>query len=143
MDNNSQISINKLKELTEKINLKDLVHKKKDIINYEVECGYAVGNFIAKKYNTYKIQEVFLSKGTNFPNHMHWHEDYEIHEYGIVVSGKVRFFSEDESMNNKVFKEKEMFYFKPGISHSAEVLEDTILLCVVIPDDEGYPDNAA
>ena len=71
-----------------------------------------------------------LSKGAIIPTHSHPHE-----QTGIMISGKLRFVVEGEI---KDVETGDSWCLKGDVEHSAEVLEDSVIIEVFSPVREDY-----
>lgn len=71
-----------------------------------------------------------IAKGSMVPNHSHPHE-----QTGIMISGKLQFIVDGETMDVKA---GDSWCLPGGIEHSAEALEDTVVIEVFSPVREDY-----
>ena len=71
-----------------------------------------------------------LSKGSIVPTHSHPHE-----QTGIMISGKLRFIVEGEIMDVET---GDSWCLPGGVEHSAEALEDSVVIEVFSPVREDY-----
>ena len=76
------------------------------------------------------MAEFRIAKGAMIPSHAHPHE-----QTGIMISGKLRF-----NVNEKVFDAEagDSWNIHGEIQHSAEALEDTVVVEVFSPVREDY-----
>jgi quercetin dioxygenase-like cupin family protein len=129
----------KLKELTDNLpgipKLVDLVSS--DIaanhsIIYNVEEGTSFGFNLLNRPDV-SVQELFVSKGTSFPEHVHNKEE----EWGLVYKGKMKVVLGDEEV---ILTPGSCVHFKKGVVHSSEALSDCWLIAIAIPKIQGYPE---
>ena len=132
-------SLDKLEELTEKLpgipKLTDLVvsdNPSKHSIIYNVEKGTSFGFALLSRKDV-AVMELFVSKGTSWPPHVHNEEK----EWGLVYKGKLSVVVEDKKV---ILQPGDCIIFEKGKIHSSEALEDTWLIAVSIPRIEGYPE---
>jgi quercetin dioxygenase-like cupin family protein len=71
-----------------------------------------------------------LAKGAIIPTHSHPHE-----QTGIMISGKLRFVVEGETMD---VESGDSWCLLGGVGHSAEALEDSVVIEVFSPVREDY-----
>ena len=71
-----------------------------------------------------------LAKGSIIPTHSHPHE-----QTGIMISGKLRFVVEAEIMDVET---GDSWCLPGGVKHSAEALEDSVVIEVFSPIREDY-----
>ena len=71
-----------------------------------------------------------IAKGSAIPAHSHPHE-----QTGYLVSGKVRFNADGETMDAEP---GDSWCLPGGVEHSAEALEDSIVIEVFSPVREDY-----
>jgi len=112
--------------------LKDMVNNSNEpYIKYNVLNGTSFGFCLFSEPNV-SVQRAFISKGATFPEHIHDNET----EILSVYYGKC------------IYKEKEKeISLEPGCSvrieknvpHSIEALENTWIIGICIPSEEGYP----
>ena len=132
-------NLDKLKELTEELpavpKLDDLVEGR-DLANhsiiYKVEEGTSFGFGLLNRPEV-AVQELFVSKGTAFPEHVHKNED----EWGIVYKGKMKVVVGNEEI---VLNSGDCVKFDKGVIHSSKALEDTWLIVVAVPRIDGFPE---
>ena len=131
-------SIDTLKKLTEELpgipKLSDLVeenNKGPHSIIYKVDHGTSFGFNLLNRPEV-SVMELFVSKGTGFPEHVH---DLE-REWGLVYKGKLKV---DIDGEEHIVSAGECIKFGEGELHSSEALEDTWLIAVAIPNIDGYP----
>lgn len=132
-------SIEKLKKLTADLpgipRLDDLLldaSSSKHSIIYKVDEGTSFGLALLNRPEV-AVQELFVSKGTKWPSHLH---DTET-EWGIIYKG---------DMEVVVDGEKSML--GPGDCvrcnkkevHSSEAITDCWLIAIAVPRIEGYPE---
>ena len=71
-----------------------------------------------------------INKGAKIPVHSHPHE-----QTGIMISGRLRFVVDGESRDVEA---GDSWCFKGEIEHSAEALEDSVIIEVFSPVREDY-----
>lgn len=71
-----------------------------------------------------------LAKGSAIPTHSHPHE-----QTGIMVSGQLRFIIDGETMD---VEPGDSWCLPGGVEHSAEALEDAVVIEVFSPVREDY-----
>ena len=71
-----------------------------------------------------------FSKGAMVPAHSHPHE-----QTGIMISGKLRFIIDGETMD---VEDGDSWCLPGGVEHSAEALEDTVVIEVFSPVRDDY-----
>ena len=74
--------------------------------------------------------QFILAKGSVIPAHSHPHE-----QTGIMISGKLRFVVEGEIMDVET---GDSWCLPGGVEHSAEALEDSVVIEVFSPVREDY-----
>lgn len=125
------------KKLQETASLDELVKgRQRGMIRYQTVKGsvYGIGLF---KNNEAAVQLAIMTKGTVFPEHSH--KDPVRMEYIHVIKGKITVHT-CEGM--KEVRETESIAIKSGILHKVEALEDTEVIAITMPADEGFPDGA-
>lgn len=137
-----------LKELKKLVpSLSELVYgnKKPGFIEYKVKSGTCIG-FGLHKEDLISVQRNFISNGAQFPRHSH-----EEVEYLIIYKGKLETYSEDDNLycikSGKAGKYKSPIilesgdgvFFQSNVCHHSIALEDTWLIGITIPSQEGYP----
>ena len=131
--------LDKLKELTEDLpaipKLSDLVdvdNSAKHSTIYKVDKGTSFGISLLSRAEV-AVQELFVSKGTTFPEHVHEDEM----EWGIIYKGEmlVNIDGKEES-----FKAGDCIAFNKGSIHSSLAIEDSWLIAIAIPKIDGYPE---
>lgn len=91
------------------------------------------------------VQRVFMSRGTEVPEHAH-----EEDEYVIIYKGTFEFAAKNGGATCKgkygklvgdtiVLKEKDHIYIPSNVLHGGKMLEDTWIISVTIPAAAGYP----
>jgi quercetin dioxygenase-like cupin family protein len=131
-------NIDKVKELTDNLpavpKLTDLV-KLDDCsphsVIYDVQKGTSFGFNLLNRPEV-SVMELFVSKGTCWPKHVH----NESTEWGIIYKGKLKV-----TLCNKVktLGKGDWILFEKGVAHSSVALEDTWLIALAIPKIDGYP----
>ena len=123
----------RLEELTQTLTLVDI---KVDIglEGYvEFDCdGYALSESL-KHDKDVSVACTYFRKGTKFPLHNHKHSV----EHIIVFKGKLRMVINGRT---EIVKEGQCWTVEAGIPHSAYALEDTKIIAICIPSDEGFPE---
>ena len=100
-------------------------------VDYETVNGTSFGIGLLSKPEV-GVQEMFLSKDTKFPFHVH---ELEI-EYGIIYSGRMEV---NIDGHISILEVGDSIRFGVGEVHAGKALEDTWLIAVSIPKIEGYP----
>jgi quercetin dioxygenase-like cupin family protein len=80
------------------------------------------------------ISEVHLHRGFRVPTHHHANE-----QFAWVLSGRVRFgIGADDSSERRevILSAGEMLHLPPGVPHSAEALEDSMVVDLFSPPSE-------
>ena len=100
-------------------------------VQYGVDDGDIVGECLFNIPGFASAQRVVMKAGTTFPKHNH-----EEWEYIICQSGEVEL-----TVENKVFMLDKCkgLGIRPETPHSAIAVEDTVLICMCIPDSAAYP----
>ena len=129
-------SIDKLKELTNGLpEIPRLEHLVKGsatgTVEYSVEGGYSFGVNLLNRPEV-AVMELFIKKGTGFPEHMHEDEM----EWGVIYSGKLEVVVDGEKT---IVNPGEAGTFGKGHVHSTIALEDTRCIMISIPRIAGYP----
>jgi quercetin dioxygenase-like cupin family protein len=132
-------NLDKLKELTNDLpavpKLNDLVIER-DLTNhsiiYDVEDGTSFGFGLLNRPQV-SVQELFVSKGTSFPAHLHKEEN----EWGILYKGEMKVFLGDKEI---ILKAGECVHFEKGVIHSSQALTDCWLIAVGVPKIKGFPE---
>ena len=78
------------------------------------------------------VQRATLAAGTKFPLHIH-----KVAEVVIVVSGQ---FHSTASFLTTVTKEAGIIYYPRGVAHSHFAETDCVVIGILIPYGEGYPE---
>ena len=127
------VDMKELREMTDKLpSLGNIIIEKRDnSVVYNVN-GTALG-FGLYNSKDVAVQRVFMSKDTTFDQHVH-----SVHEWGIVYKGKVVFHYDGEQ---KEVGEGQMIYLEPNHPHRGMILEDTWIIFITVPSDEGYPNG--
>jgi len=137
--NHDQLTENsrKLKLLGDEVTkeLRDLVGDSyKNVNSYTTNSGdgkiRAVG---AWRNGKVAVAVVWLEKGSDLETHIH----RDSFEYFIGIEGKIEFTTEDGTI---LLEPNGTIFFPPGKPHSCNILEDSYIVAVTIPPDEGYPD---
>ena len=79
------------------------------------------------------VMELFVSKGTSWPVHVHQHEE----EWGIIFKGKLEVVLDGKT---QILGPGNYTHFRKGEPHHSLALEDTWLIAVAVPKIEGYPE---
>jgi len=85
------------------------------------------------KDNDVAVQMLTLKTGERFPEHQHLIEK----EWIILIKGSGTVWVDNQP---KRLIPRDYLVIEPGQNHYGLANEDTWLLCVAIPADEGYPD---
>jgi len=127
-------SLDMLRELTHSLNtLPHLINRQENnFINYNTADGNCIGTGLLYKKEI-AVQDCFQSSGSTFPEHTHackeWLVCYE-GSFELTIEGIA-----------KTYKSGDMAYIPSGKSHSYLALEDTHVIGITIPADEGYPND--
>ena len=126
-----------MKELEElRIVHKNLMglHKedKGSLIEYKAEEGRIIAYGILQRDDV-TVSDVFLKKDSKFT----WHE-HKVLEVMIVYNGEVTFERED-GIVIKVGKDKPVYFSKFVPHRILNVTEDSNLIVVTVPSEEGLP----
>jgi len=132
-------NLDKLKALTNELpgvpKLDDLVSNR-DLANhsiiYDVEEGTSFGFGLLNRPEV-AVQELFVSKGTLFPDHIHELEQ----EWGIIYKGKMLVFVDGKDI---VVGPGECIHFERGVVHGSKAIEDCWMIAIAIPKITGYPE---
>lgn len=130
-------TIDTLKQLTNDLpaipKLDDLIHNagfNRNYIEYEVPSGTCIG-FGLLNQKEVSVQKVVMTEGCNFPYHEH--TSFEIL---VIFKGKLEVEIDGEksilTIGDKVRFDKET-------PHAAHALEETWMIAISIPKDDGYP----
>lgn len=76
------------------------------------------------------MAQIKLAKGSQVPTHSHPHE-----QTGMMISGKLRFVADGKTMDVET---GDSWCLPGGVEHSAEALEDTVVIEVFSPVREDY-----
>lgn len=79
------------------------------------------------------VVRVFVPAGVKFPWHTH-----AMPEHVVCVSGRAELVQDDG--RKRQCKPRTVFTVPASEPHTFVAFEDTWLICVTIPPDEGYPD---
>ncbi len=80
------------------------------------------------------LSHVSLAKGCRVPTHAHENE-----QFGHILSGRIRFGIGAEGSPDRhdlILETGQVLYLPPNVPHSAEALEDTVVLDVFSPPSE-------
>lgn len=128
--------IDKLEEITPNLPEVPLLTDFKKIENlvtsYEFKDGVAISQNL---YNTpdIAIAKTFIPKGTTFEEHIH----YVSGEWVIILEGALKmFFDGKEQLLNK----HDCVMVIANKPHCAIAVEDTTIIAITIPRDDGWPD---
>jgi len=108
------------------------------VVEYPTEGGTVIGiGLMNDRYGA--VQKVLMSKGAKMPCHQHPLS----REWLIVLSGRVKICRiEGGEVKERVLTRGEYAFLNSGEGHGTEALEDTWVLGIAIPPDEGYPRGA-
>jgi quercetin dioxygenase-like cupin family protein len=131
------IVLDKLEKLTSSLpHISDLSEFKvvnNGITTYELDNGVAISENI---YSTpdIGIAKTFIPKGTNFNTHKHAISG----EWVIVLEGLL-----DATINSKsiLLSKYDSIKIDAATPHSAIAVEDTTIIAITVPKDEGYPEH--
>jgi quercetin dioxygenase-like cupin family protein len=131
-------NIDKLKKLTEDLpavpKLKELIKSTNPsncTVNYQVENGTSFGLCLLSRSEV-AVMELFVSKGTGWPVHIHSEEK----EWGILYRGKLKVTIDGK---DRVLGPGDCVFFDKEVAHSSHAVEDTWLIATSIPRIDGYP----
>lgn len=77
------------------------------------------------------VQRSFISAGSRFLDHVH-----ETHEFLLVYQGQIVVYIEDEEYEVGIAG---VMHIEPDTPHSVVATEDTWLIGITVPAEEGYP----
>lgn len=80
------------------------------------------------------ISHVFLKKGCFVPTHAHFNE-----QFACILSGRLHFVLGDENTSSReewTLAAGEVLHLPANVPHSAEALEDTVVLDIFSPPSE-------
>jgi len=132
--------LKKLEEIIPRLKVKDEHNCE---VTYESDGEGTFIGFGLHKEKGVAVQRVFMSKGTNIPEHQH-----SENEYALCYSGKFELITEGnnvmvngtKSESPHILTPGDAAFFPPDTKHSAIILKDTWIVCVTIPASEEYPD---
>lgn len=122
-------ALKQLKELTPKLP-SIVVSEKSPAIEYNVANGMCFGLALVNTNNV-SVQIAVMSKGAEFPAHDHKSEEFLIIYRGKLIVKEL----------GKEFGIGEHIHFPAGFLHTVVALEDTKMIAVAVPSEEGYPDE--
>jgi quercetin dioxygenase-like cupin family protein len=126
-----ETNLEALKELTKR--LPDLVTLSSSTVRYEVDQGQCVGVNLRFGMQI-AVQDAYMSGGATFPVHSH-----SGIEHLIVYEGRIRI--EEDGIGREIGV-GESCVFPSGVKHTVLAIEDTWMIGITIPADEGYPHAA-
>ena len=128
--------LDKLEELTSVLphipTLSDFKVEHDNITTYEFSNGVAISHNIYST-NDIAIAKTFIPKGTNFETHQHNVSG----EWIIVLDGVLDLTLDSTSTLLKKYDSIKIDAAKP---HSAIAVEDTTIIALTVPRDEGHPE---
>jgi len=129
--------INHLKNLTDNLppvpTLVDLIHDPDNIrsyVEYSVSNGTAIGFGLLNQPEV-AVQKIFISKGSIFPQHEH-----DVIEIGVIFAGEVEINVGDTPIR---FRVGDVIKLQKNERHSVKAIDDSWIIAIVIPRDDGYP----
>ena len=125
-------SLQKLRQLTEELPaplLNTMSNPGPGYMEYDVD-GTCIG-FGLHNQQEVAVQRAFVSGGTTFPKHEH-----DTHEFLIVYQGHLIFHLHDEEYPVGVAGS---IHIEPHTPHSVVATEDSWLIGITVPAEEGYP----
>jgi len=127
-------SVEELKDLTIELDatLIQSVDEKVADVFYDVEGGECYG-FSLFNNGKIAVQRAFLSKGAEFP--MHIHDDEK--EHLIFYEGKGKAIVEGQE--DRILEEGDCILIPAGVSHGWKILEDSWVIGITVPAEEAYP----
>jgi len=132
-------NIDKLKQLTEELpvvpKLEDLVESNSltnHSVIYDVKEGTSFGFGLLSRPEA-SVMELFVSKGTAWPDHLHEDEN----EWGILYKGKLKVVIDGKEI---ILTPGQCVHFKKEVVHSSEAIEDSWLIAIAVPKLIGYPE---
>lgn len=136
----TESSINRLKELTEKLNEFDNYVDNNHCSMTEVKMDEGTGLGFCLLYQPeIAVARWFSSKGSKFPRHKH-----DEKEWIIVYSGemKITFYDENEDkIGERILNEGDYCYNSPGTLHSASFNTDTWYIAITVPASKDWPND--
>ena len=129
-------SLVRLRKLTEELpTLLDFVERENgNFIQYSPASDGTFLGFGLYKEKDVAVQKVFMSKGTEIAEHKHTET-----ECGIIYKGKAKI--NYNGKESKLLEKGDSVIFKPNEPHSGIILEDTWMIFITVPAEEGYPDD--
>lgn len=130
------MTLDKLEKLTSKLplvpSIRDFRIIDEGIIKYKLDKGEAISESI---YSTedIAIAKFFVPKGNTFPTHIH----VNIDEWLIVLKGSLKLFVEGE---NVTLNRYDSIKINADKSHYAIAVEDSTIIAITAPRDDGFPE---
>lgn len=127
----TETNLEKLQDLTPR--LKDLVvnSNEESYQIYEVEDGLAFGFGLMNEPRV-AVQRVYLPAGTRFTRHHH-----DVNEYIVCYEGELEIIANG---NARRLRTGDCAFHPAGQTHERISIENSWIICVTIPADEGYSD---
>ena len=128
--------LDKLEQLTLELpqvpSLKDFKITEDGITTYRLENGVAISENIYSTVDV-AIAKTHIPKGTTFNTHLHDMSG----EWVIVLDGVL-----DATIESKTFTlgKYDSIKIDANKPHSAIAVEDTTIIAITVPRDEGYPE---
>ena len=126
-------NIEKLKELTEKLNFSMLVLEKSGgMVNIKLN-----DDRIAKFMNLLYLPEIAIGKiymPKNSETLAHIHDEFELL---LVSKGELELIFDKY---NKILKQNEFYYIEPNTIHGAKCVTESIIIAITIPASEHWPE---
>jgi quercetin dioxygenase-like cupin family protein len=82
------------------------------------------------------LAQVRLQKGCLVPRHQHEHE-----QLTYILEGALRFFLGEDEARQEIVRADEVLHLPSNVWHSAEALEDTLVLDVFSPPRQDWLDK--
>lgn len=127
--------LDRLESLTTKLppvaNLSEFRVDCEGVTTYEFDDGVAISENIYSTKDV-AIAKTFIPEGTNFNTHIHNINT----EWIIILEGVLQIIIETESTVLNKYDSIKIDMAKP---HSAIAVEDTTIIAITVPRDEGYP----
>ena len=117
-----------LKEMTKR--LPDLIALASSTVRYDVMGGQCVGVNLRFAPQV-AVQDAYMSAGAEFPVHSH-----DGVEHLVVYEGRLRV--ETDGIVQEIGV-GEGCVFLAGVKHTVLALENTWVIGITVPSDEGYP----
>lgn len=135
-----ETNIDNFRKLNKNISLSGLVDIVKDnSVTYKTKKGFAIAYNLLHR-NSVGVIKALLKKDTEYVMHSH-----DVKEWGVVFSGSVsvEHVNKKGKSTVKTYSIGDLFFCDIGESHNQTALEDTKIIFVSVPCDEGYPKNGS